>query len=67
VFDGGVDDLTDCPASQINHAVQATGYGVDDTVGEYWTIRNSWGPTWGESGFIRITRGTNVNTCNVLL
>jgi len=66
-YGGGVLSLTDCPASQINHAVQATGYGVDDTAGEFWTIRNSWGLTWGESGFIRIARGTNINTCNVLI
>jgi C1A family cysteine protease len=40
--------------SQINHAVVAAGYGED-----YYLIKNSWGSSWGESGYIRIARGTN--------
>jgi len=39
----------------IDHAVQAVGYGVENNVG-YWIVRNSWGPGWGESGYVRIYR-----------
>jgi len=35
-----------------NHAVLAVGF-TDSA----WKIKNSWGSTWGESGFIRITKG----------
>merc|ERR1711957_1149512 len=35
----------------IDHVVQAVGYSKD-----YWIIRNSWGPTWGEKGYMRLSR-----------
>jgi len=37
----------------IDHAVVLAGYGVSGTTA-YWLVRNSWGATWGESGYIRI-------------
>ena len=41
----------------INHAVVLVGYGTDEKTGlEYWLVRNSWGPKWGESGYIRLLR-----------
>ena len=41
----------------IDHAVVLEGYGTDSTTGEdYWLVRNSWSPTWGEKGYIRILR-----------
>jgi len=39
-----------------NHAVELTGYGVDDQE-KYWKIKNSWNPSWGEQGYFRIMRG----------
>jgi len=52
---------TACTFSASNHAVQVVGYGVDAAAGDYWLIRNSWGETWGESGYIRIRRGSDCN------
>jgi len=41
----------------INHVVQAVGYGHDDARNkDYWIIRNSWGGSWGEKGYMRIER-----------
>ena len=41
----------------INHAVVIVGYGTDEETGlDYWLVRNSWSPTWGEHGYIRLLR-----------
>jgi C1A family cysteine protease len=40
-------------ASQINHAMQAVGYGVSNGE-EYFIIRNSWGTTWGMGGYANV-------------
>jgi cathepsin L len=43
--------------ADINHAVVLMGYGTDEESGEdYWLIRNSWSPRWGEEGYIRLFR-----------
>jgi hypothetical protein len=45
---------------QTNHAVTLVGYGTDAETGmDYWIVMNSWGPEYGEKGYIRIRRGTN--------
>lgn len=45
----------------INHAVQLVGYGTENGQ-DYWLVRNSWGASWGEKGYIRLYRGAK-ETC----
>jgi len=45
----------------VDHCVQAVG--VDASTGGYWKVRNSWGTSWGESGYIRLSYGSN--TCAI--
>jgi C1A family cysteine protease len=54
-YRGGI--FSNC-GTGLNHGVLAVGYNSESI-----TIKNSWGTTWGEKGFIRLALG---NTCGVL-
>ncbi|CAG2172861.1 unnamed protein product [Oppiella nova] len=58
-FKKGIFNDPKCNPNDVNHAVVAIGYHKD-----YFIIKNSWGPEWGEGGFIRISR-SKVNNCGV--
>lgn len=54
-YDSGVFSKCGVNAT-VNHAVLTVGYGTDPKFGKYFLIRNSWGPEWGEGGYIRLQR-----------
>ena len=58
-YRSGVDNPLICLAAMTDHAVLITGYGTDGGKG-YWKIKNSWNTDWGEDGFYRVKRGSNV-------
>ncbi|XP_014670935.1 PREDICTED: cathepsin B-like [Priapulus caudatus] len=45
-------------AAMGGHAIKVMGWGVENSV-PYWLVANSWNPTWGDSGFFKILRGSN--------
>lgn len=56
-YKNGIYRANNCPESGINHAILLVGYGVDSAGTKFWIAKNSWGTSWGESGYIRIQRG----------
>jgi C1A family cysteine protease len=61
---GIVDD--DACGTNHNHAILAVGYGTEDGK-DYFRIKNSWGTSWGDAGFIRLARGkSGLGQCGVL-
>jgi C1A family cysteine protease len=57
-YTGGV--FNGCQEGGCNHAVCLVGW--DDNQGDsgVWFMRNSWGPGWGESGYMRIPYGCSI-------
>merc|ERR1711971_744108 len=56
-YHGGVFDGCDYNGNMVgNHAVTLVGYGTDPAEGDFWLIKNSWGTSWGEGGYIRLRR-----------
>ncbi|MBA0865507.1 hypothetical protein Goshw_012851 [Gossypium schwendimanii] len=58
LYSGGV-FTGDC-GNSLTHAATIVGYGTSEEGLNYWLIKNSWGETWGENGYMRIQR--NVET-----
>jgi len=66
-YTGGVFDNDAC-GTQLNHGVSVVGYGNDSASGKnFWIVRNSWGATWGEQGYIRmvIKPGKSQGECGI--
>lgn len=51
----GVYTVQNCGTTtqDVNHAVLATGYGVENGK-KFWNVKNSWGATWGNNGYFKI-------------
>ncbi|GKB29737.1 senescence-specific cysteine protease SAG39-like protein [Tanacetum coccineum] len=54
LYSGGVFSGT-C-GTDLDHAITAVGYGTTTDGTKYWLMKNSWGKSWGENGYIRIKR-----------
>jgi len=55
----------DCDVSMLNHAVTVVGFGLSPI--PYYIVRNSWGSSWGEGGYINIGMEDGAGVCGIQL
>ncbi|XP_029683504.1 cathepsin L1 [Takifugu rubripes] len=62
-YSSGIYEESNCNPNNLSHAVLLVGYGSEGGQ-DYWLIKNSWGPSWGEGGYMRLIRDGK-NPCGI--
>ena len=62
-YTGGVLNSAAC-GTNLDHAVTAVGYGTESGQ-DYYLVRNSWGASWGEAGYIKIAAVEGAGICGI--
>jgi cathepsin L len=54
---------SDC-GTDTDHAILAVGYGNENGQ-DYFLVKNSWGPAWGENGYVKIGVAPGKGICGI--
>ncbi len=63
LYSSGIFTPDFCSRGYVNHAMLLVGYGSENGH-DYWILKNSWGPEWGENGYMRLSRYQG-NSCGI--
>lgn len=65
-YESGVHYSETCHSTKedLNHGVLVVGYGTDPKLGDYWIVKNSWGLSYGDKGYIKMARNRS-NNCGI--
>ncbi|KAK8839128.1 hypothetical protein M9Y10_032600 [Tritrichomonas musculus] len=53
LYSGGIYDEPSCSSFNLDHGVGCVGFGTEGE-SKYWIVRNSWGTSWGEKGYMKM-------------
>jgi cathepsin L len=62
-YSSGILTSSSC-GTNLDHGVLIVGYGEENGQ-KYWLVKNSWGTTWGDNGYVKIARSDSTNDAGV--
>ena len=68
LYTSGVITSESC-GTNLDHGVLVVGYGEEDGI-PYWLVKNSWGDSWGDNGYVKIGRSNSTSshgTCGIAM
>jgi C1A family cysteine protease len=58
-YSGGILTSSSC-GTNLDHGVLIVGYGTENDI-DYYLVKNSWGTSWGDNGYVKIARSNSTN------
>jgi len=62
-YKSGIFNSSSC-GTNLDHATNVVGWGSSNGT-DYWIMRNSWGTSWGEKGYMRLEIQNGAGVCGI--